>query len=160
MSDRVANIIAPIGRNRDLVLVAALIGILIVILKPLPTVVLDILLSINLTFSILILLTTVYVKQALDFAVFPSLLLVATLYRLALNIASTRLILANAGDSETAAAGEVIQLFGNFVTPQGALTPFRTTANVTGGCRGVGVRPCTGELRKRRQGLHVAVLIG
>ncbi len=116
MSDRMAAIIAPIGRNRDLALVAALIGILIVILKPLPTVVLDVLLSINLTFSILILLTTVYVKQALDFAVFPSLLLVATLYRLALNIASTRLILANAGEDETAAAGEVIRLFGDFVT--------------------------------------------
>ena len=116
MSDRVAAILAPIGRNRDLVLVAGLIGILVVILKPLPTVVMDFLLSINLTFSILILLTTVYVRQALDFAVFPSLLLVTTLYRLALNIASTRLILADAGTAETAAAGEVIQLFGQFVT--------------------------------------------
>ena len=124
MSDRVAQIVGPIGRNRDLVLVAALIGILVVILKPLPTVVMDVLLSINLTFSILILLTTVYVKQALDFAVFPSLLLVTTLYRLALNIASTRLILADAGDDGTAAAGQVIQLFGDFVTRGNAVVGF------------------------------------
>ncbi|MGA1488932.1 MAG: flagellar biosynthesis protein FlhA [Planctomycetota bacterium] len=124
MSDRLAQLAGPIGRNRDLVLVAALIGILVVILKPLPTVVMDVLLSINLTFSILILLTTVYVKQALDFAVFPSLLLLTTLYRLALNIASTRLILADARDEGTAAAGEVIQLFGDFVTRGNAVVGF------------------------------------
>ncbi len=124
MNDRAATIFAPIGRNRDLLLVAALIGILVVILKPLPTVVMDILLSINITFSILILLTTVYVRQALDFAVFPSLLLVATLYRLALNIASTRLILADARTEETAAAGQVIQLFGDFVTRSNPVVGF------------------------------------
>jgi len=124
MSERLATLAAPIGRNRDLVLVAALAGILVAILVPMPTPVMDVLLTMNITFSFLILLTTIYVRQALDFSVFPSLLLLTTLFRLALNIASTRLILGNAGVKETRAAGEVIFLFGDFVTGSNPVVGF------------------------------------
>ncbi len=124
MNDRVAAWIGPIGRNRDLVLVFALIGILVAIIVPMPTSVMDVLLSVNITFSVLILLTTIYVKQALDFSVFPSLLLITTLYRLALNIASTRLILSEAGTEKTHAAGQVIHVFGGVVTGSNPVVGF------------------------------------
>ena len=75
---------------------------------------LDILLAINITLSVLITLVTIYVSKPLDFSVFPSLLLITTLFRLALNISSTRLILLN-GHSGPAAAGHVIKSFGSFV---------------------------------------------
>ncbi|HET57272.1 MAG TPA: flagellar biosynthesis protein FlhA [Deltaproteobacteria bacterium] len=92
----------------------ALIGILLVMLIPLPPSVLDILLSANITYAIIILLVAIYVLKPLDFSVFPSVLLTATLFRLALNVASTRLILLN-GHEGTEAAGRVIQAFGTFV---------------------------------------------
>ncbi len=92
----------------------ALIGILLVMLIPLPSSVLDILLSANITYAIIILLVAIYVLKPLDFSVFPSVLLTATLFRLALNVASTRLILLN-GHEGTQAAGRVIQSFGTFV---------------------------------------------
>jgi len=124
MSERLATLAEPIGRNRDLVLVAALAGILVAILVPMPTPVMDVLLTMNITFAFLILLTTIYVRQSLDFSVFPSLLLITTLFRLALNIASTRLILGNAAAEETRAAGEVIFLFGDFVTGSNPVVGF------------------------------------
>jgi flagellar biosynthesis protein FlhA len=92
----------------------ALIGILLVMLIPLPPSVLDILLSANITYAIIIMLVAIYVLKPLDFSVFPSVLLTATLFRLALNVASTRLILLN-GHEGTEAAGRVIQAFGTFV---------------------------------------------
>lgn len=92
----------------------ALIGILLVMLIPLPPMILDILLSSNITYAIIILLVAIYVLKPLDFSVFPSVLLTATLFRLALNVASTRLILLN-GHEGTQAAGKVIQAFGTFV---------------------------------------------
>ena len=95
MNEAIARLVKPLGENRDLLLVLAIIGILIAILVPLPAPVMDAFLTLNIVFSLLILLTTIYVKSPLDFSVFPSLLLVATLYRLALNIATTRLILSN-----------------------------------------------------------------
>jgi flagellar biosynthesis protein FlhA len=92
----------------------ALITLLLVILVPLPTQILDLLLTVNITLSIVILVTTIYVKSPLEFAVFPSLLLAITLFRLVLNVATTRLILTNNGG--TLAAGEVVQTFADFVT--------------------------------------------
>jgi len=83
-------------------------------LIPLPPSVLDILLSANITYAIIIMLVAIYVLKPLDFSVFPSVLLTATLFRLALNVASTRLILLN-GHEGTEAAGRVIQAFGTFV---------------------------------------------
>ncbi|MCA8959274.1 MAG: flagellar biosynthesis protein FlhA [Planctomycetes bacterium] len=106
----------PLGANRDLLLVFAVIGILLAILLPLPPLLMDGLLALNITFSLLILLTSIYMRSPLDFSVFPSVLLVMTLYRLALNIATTRLILGNAKDSGALAAGQVIQVFGKVVT--------------------------------------------
>jgi flagellar biosynthesis protein FlhA len=91
-----------------------IIGVLLVMMIPLPSFILDILLSLNITFSLLILLVAVYSLKPLDFSVFPSILLVATLARLSLNVASTRLILLH-GNEGTAAAGHVIKAFGTFV---------------------------------------------
>src|SRR5690606_25474539 len=79
---------------------------------------LDLLISLNISLAVVVLLTTIYMKRPLDFSVFPSLLLATTLFRLVLNIASTRLILtADAGSAQEAldVAGKVIAAFGSFV---------------------------------------------
>ncbi len=88
---------------------AAIIGIIIMMVVPLPTVLLDLLLAFNIGFSVLIMLVSLRVTKPLDFSIFPALLLLATLFRLSLNIATTRLVLLN-GD-----AGKVIDAFGHFV---------------------------------------------
>lgn len=85
------------------------IGIVLLIIFPLGQVVMDILLTLNLSLSLIILLVSLYTKNALEFSIFPSLLLVTTLFRLALNISSTRLILTHAS------AGKLIETFGNYV---------------------------------------------
>jgi len=103
-----------ITRQSDLVVALGVIGILFVMLVPMPARLLDILLSLNITFSLLTLLIVFYVTRPLDFSVFPSLLLIATLFRLALNVASTRRILLY-GDQGEYAAGRVIYSFGKFV---------------------------------------------
>jgi flagellar biosynthesis protein FlhA len=92
----------------------ALIGILALMIIPLPALLLDIFLAANITIALVILLVCLYTVQPLDFSVFPSILLVTTLFRLALNIASTRLILLH-GSEGTEAAGGVIKAFGQFV---------------------------------------------
>jgi flagellar biosynthesis protein FlhA len=102
------------SRRRDLLLGAGVLGILTVFVVPLPPVLLDFLISTNVTLSLLILFVAMYIRRPLDFSVFPSLLLVATLYRLSLNVAATRLILLHGGEGATA-AGRVIQGFGQFV---------------------------------------------
>ncbi len=84
--------------------------IILLIIIPLPTFLLDMMLIINIGLSLIILLTTMYIKEALQFSVFPSLLLITTLFRLSLNISSTRLILGNEGN-----AGQVVKTFGEFV---------------------------------------------
>jgi flagellar biosynthesis protein FlhA len=89
-------------------------GILLVMVLPMPTMAMDLLISLNITLSILILLVSMYIMKPVHFSVFPSLLLIITLFRLALNVASTRLILLHGSESE-AAAGRVIQSFGQFV---------------------------------------------
>ena len=103
-----------LGANVDIGVSIGVVGILMVMIIPLPTAILDILLAFNITLSILILLLTLYAARPLDFSVFPSLLLVTTLFRLSLNIASTRLILLE-GHSGTMAAGKIIKSFGSFV---------------------------------------------
>ncbi len=90
------------------------VGILIIMIIPLPKIMLDIFLSFNIVLSIVILLMSMYVLKPLDFSVFPSVLLVATLLRLSLNVASTRLILLH-GNEGAGAAGQVIRAFGTFV---------------------------------------------
>ncbi|MEM8816988.1 MAG: flagellar biosynthesis protein FlhA, partial [Pseudomonadota bacterium] len=91
-----------------------LLAVLAMMMVPLPPLALDVLFTFNIALSVAILLTSVYVKRPLDFAVFPTILLVVTLLRLALNIASTRVVLLN-GHSGTSAAGKVIEAFGEFV---------------------------------------------
>ncbi len=91
-----------------------LLAMLAMMMVPLPPLALDILFTFNIALSVAILLTTVYVRRPLDFGVFPTILLVVTLLRLALNIASTRVVLLN-GHSGTSVAGKVIEAFGDFV---------------------------------------------
>lgn len=87
----------------------------LVLISPLPPMLLDLLLAANITISVVILLTTIYVGKPLDFSVFPSVLLGTTLARLVLNVASTRLILTRANIDGTSAAGGVIEAFGEFM---------------------------------------------
>ncbi len=101
-------------KHPDILMSVGVVGILMVMLVPLPRFFLDLLLSFNITLSIIILLVGMQVRRPLEFSVFPSILLMVTLLRLALNIASTRLILLH-GNEGAAAAGEVIRAFGNFV---------------------------------------------
>jgi len=106
--------LSELTQSSSAVMAMAVVGILVVMIIPLPTVVLDILLSVNITVSIVILLMSMYVLKPLDFSVFPSVLLTVTLLRLSLNVASTRLILLH-GNEGTSAAGQVIKAFGTFV---------------------------------------------
>ncbi|MCB0333973.1 MAG: FHIPEP family type III secretion protein, partial [Bdellovibrionales bacterium] len=92
----------------------ALIGILTILLIPIPTALLDVFLALNITCSLIVLFVSLYMAKAVDFTSFPALLLITTMFRLAMNVASTRLILLN-GDSGLDAAGNVIQAFGEFV---------------------------------------------
>jgi flagellar biosynthesis protein FlhA len=102
------------SRRNDLVLAGGVLAILTVLVAPLPPLLLDFLLTTNLALALLILFVAMYVRRPLEFSVFPSLLLVATLYRLSLNVAATRLILLHGGEG-AGAAGRVIQGFGQFV---------------------------------------------
>lgn len=103
-----------ITRNTDLFLAFGIMLIMGVMVIPLPAAMLDLTLTFSLAVSILILLVSVYINKALDFSVFPSLLLVTTLYRLALNVATTRQILTH-GHQGPSSAGSVINAFGDFV---------------------------------------------
>jgi flagellar biosynthesis protein FlhA len=109
------NFIDGLTKNSDLAMAVGLVMILAVMVIPMPPFMLDIFLSMGIASSVVILLTSVYATRALDFSIFPSLLLITTLFRLALNVATTRVILLHGSDSGTAAAGEVIQSFGEFV---------------------------------------------
>ena len=102
------------SKNTDLLMAIGLIMVLAVMMIPLPSFALDISLTLSLTFSLLILLVALYTQKSLDFSVFPSLLLMTTLFRLSLNVASTRLILTK-GHQGQGSVGEVITAFGNFV---------------------------------------------
>jgi flagellar biosynthesis protein FlhA len=100
--------------NTDVAMGFAAMSILMVMIIPIPSIFLDLFLTLNITFSILILLVGMYVLNPLEFSAFPSILLLATLFRLSLNIASTRLILLH-GNEGSQAAGKVIMAFGSFV---------------------------------------------
>lgn len=98
----------------DIALAAGVVLILGLMLIPLPTIILDLMLSFSISLSFLVLLTSMFMISPLEFSIFPTLLLVTTLLRLGLNVASTRLILLN-GDKGASAAGEIIQSFAEFV---------------------------------------------
>ena len=107
-----------IQRYSDVLIAVAIVTIVIMMIIPLPTIVLDILICLNITIALLVVMSAIYNVEALDLSVFPSLLLITTLFRLALNISSTRLILLNGY------AGEVITAFGNFVVGGNAVVGF------------------------------------
>jgi flagellar biosynthesis protein FlhA len=100
--------------SSDFMMVVGVITILMVMVIPLPPFLLDFLLALNITFSLIVILMGMYTVAPLDFSIFPSVLLVATLFRLSLNVASTRLILLH-GNEGALAAGKVIKSFGSFV---------------------------------------------
>jgi len=108
-------IIAGIKReSSDILMIVAFIGILMAMILPLHPMVLDFFLALNISFAIVVLITTMYTTAPLEFGIFPSLLLVLTLFRLSLNVASTRLILLH-GNEGPLAAGAIIKSFGSFV---------------------------------------------
>ena len=109
--------LAEIGtmlRRSDIALAVGMMAILLVLILPLPPVLLDFALAISITFSVLILMTSLFIHAPLEFSAFPTVLLISTMLRLSLNLASARLILAH-GHEGTSAAGHVIEAFGNFV---------------------------------------------
>ena len=103
------SVLEKLASRSDIVLALGVIAIIGVLVIPIPTMLLDFALAFNITFSLVVLLTTLYITRPLDLSVFPGMLLIVTLLRLSLNVASTRLILGQAY------AGEVINSFGNFV---------------------------------------------
>jgi flagellar biosynthesis protein FlhA len=101
-------------KRGDIALAIGVLAILVVLILPLPPILLDMALAISIILSVLILMTSLFIHTPLEFSSFPTVLLIATMLRLALNLASTRLILAH-GHEGTDAAGHVIEAFGNFV---------------------------------------------
>ncbi len=102
------------GNQSELYLAAGVVMILGIMVIPMPPMIMDTFLFFNIAFSLVILLVSIYTERPLDFSIFPSVLLMTTLYRLSLNVASTRLILLHGGEG-TEAAGNIIQAFGTFV---------------------------------------------
>ena len=101
-------------KRGDMALALGVVAIIVMMIFPMPTFLLDIFLAISITFSVMILMTVMFLQRPIDFSAFPSVLLVSTLLRLALNLSSTRLILSN-GHEGTDAAGHVIEAFAGFV---------------------------------------------
>ncbi|QJU59899.1 FHIPEP family type III secretion protein [Sphingomonas sp. AP4-R1] len=107
-----SNVRTPVkfsARVADLALVAGVVAIVALMILPMPVLIIDLLVGVNITFGVLLLMNTLYIRGALDFSAFPSILLVSTLFRLALSIATTRMILT------TGHAGHIIQTFGKMV---------------------------------------------
>ncbi|MEA3423159.1 MAG: flagellar biosynthesis protein FlhA [Bacillota bacterium] len=109
-SNLIKNINKNINKHLDIVTAFGVIGIVAMIILPMPTVLLDVFLAINIALAVIIILLTMFTVNVLEFSVFPTMLLITTLYRLGLNVSSTRLILSKGY------AGEVISAFGGFVT--------------------------------------------
>src|SRR5471030_2336727 len=106
--------IGALIRKSDLGLAIGIMAILVVLILPLPTWLLDVSLAFSLSFSILIMMTAIFIRKPLEFSSFPTILLITTMLRLALNLASTRLILSH-GNEGTAASGYIIQAFGTLI---------------------------------------------
>ncbi|VAV93386.1 Flagellar biosynthesis protein FlhA [hydrothermal vent metagenome] len=121
MSDTVTNsasedsgILGQLAKRSDIIMAVGVVLILTILFLPMPPWLLDISLAISFTFSVMVLMTCLFIRTPLEFNSFPAVLLLATMLRLALNVASTRLILSN-GHTGPSAAGHVIEAFGNFV---------------------------------------------
>ncbi|MDD3462934.1 MAG: flagellar biosynthesis protein FlhA [Sulfurospirillaceae bacterium] len=111
---RVAPFLEPIIKSKDLTIVVFIVAILAIIIVPLPSAMLDFFLTISISISVLIILISLYIPKPTDLTTFPTLILIITLYRLALNIATTRMILSN-GHLGTNAVSDIISSFGEFV---------------------------------------------
>ena len=109
-----APILAPVMKSKSLTIVFVIMAILTIIIVPLPTAVLDFFLALSISLSVLIILIAVYVPKPTDLSTFPTLVLIVTLFRLSLNIATTRMILSN-GQNGPSAVSEIIASFGEFV---------------------------------------------
>ncbi|MBI1261036.1 MAG: flagellar biosynthesis protein FlhA [Rhizobiales bacterium] len=107
-------VMGQIAKRGDLALAFGILTIVIVLILPLPSMLLDFALALSITFSVLILMTSLFIQKPLEFSAFPTVLLIATMLRLSLNLASTRLILGH-GHEGASAAGHVIEAFGGFV---------------------------------------------
>src|SRR3979411_1299891 len=103
------NMMQKVGKDTDLITAGVVVLVVVMLIIPLPPVLLDLLITLNISCALAIVVTTMYVQKALDFSVFPSLLLITTLFRLAINVSVTRLILLH-GD-----AGHVVSAVGTFV---------------------------------------------
>jgi flagellar biosynthesis protein FlhA len=108
-ANKQAGFASAMNKSMDLVIVAAIIAVVLMLIIPLPTWLLDVLLTINIALALLVLLVSMYTKEPTHFSTFPTLLLITTVFRLALNISATRLILSKAD------AGKLIETFGSFV---------------------------------------------
>jgi len=106
--------ITGVLRSTDIGLAVGVMAIIVVLILPMPSMLLDLLLAISIVFSVLIMMTALFIQAPLEFSSFPTVLLIAAMMRLALNLASTRLILAD-GHNGTDAAGHVIEAFGHFI---------------------------------------------
>jgi flagellar biosynthesis protein FlhA len=106
---------SAMGRHGDILLVALVVGILTVLFAPVPSWLLDVLILVNVSFALVLLLLTFYMHRPVEFSTFPSLLLIATLFRLALNVAATRLILTDADAGHVIAAVGAYVVGGNYV---------------------------------------------
>src|SRR5262245_59650741 len=109
-----AGAVAPALPTGEAIVPLALVAVVVIMVIPLPAFLIDLLLALSISLALIILMVSMYTQQPLEFSTFPSVLLVVTLFRLALNVASTRLILLH-GHEGASAAGHVIQAFGNFV---------------------------------------------
>lgn len=107
--------VSDLLRSGDIALAAGVMGLIVILIVPLPALMVDGLLAISIVFSVMILMTALFIQKPLEFSSFPTVLLIATMLRLGLNLATTRLILSE-GHNGTDAAGHVIEAFGNFVT--------------------------------------------
>lgn len=102
-------------RSGDIALASGVMGLIVILIVPLPAMMVDMLLAISIVFSVMILMTSLFIQKPLEFSSFPTVLLIATMLRLGMNLATTRLILSE-GHTGPSAAGHVIEAFGNFVT--------------------------------------------
>ncbi len=108
------NILANIKEKSDVIVAISIVFVIFIMIVPLNSIMIDIFLTLSLSLSILILFIGMYIQRPLDFSVFPSILLITTLFRLSLNIATTRIILVR-GDEGAVAAGKIIKAFGSFI---------------------------------------------
>jgi flagellar biosynthesis protein FlhA len=108
------NVLAYLTKRSDIALALGVVCMLMVLFLPMPSWLMDFSLAISITFSVLVLMTALFIEKPLEFSSFPTVLLISTMLRVSLNVATTRLILSH-GHEGTAAAGHVIETFGNFV---------------------------------------------